>query len=91
MFGKPVATILLIEMEIVVIAWCEQGPPVGRVDAAIAGRTGVEMESMVGASVAALTVYDMTKALSKGIRIEEVELLEKDGGASGSWRRTPGA
>jgi len=50
------------------------------------GRTGVEMEAMTGASVAALTVYDMTKALSKGIRIERVELLEKTGGASGTWR-----
>jgi len=49
------------------------------------GRTGVEMESLVGASVAALTVYDMTKALDKGIRIECVELLEKSGGKSGVW------
>ena len=55
--------------------------------ASCGGRTGVEMEAMVGASVAALTVYDMTKALSKGIRIEGVELLEKSGGKSGTWRR----
>ncbi|MEE2941065.1 MAG: cyclic pyranopterin monophosphate synthase MoaC [Planctomycetota bacterium] len=55
--------------------------------ASCTGRTGVEMEAMVGASVAALTVYDMTKALSKGIRIEGVELLEKTGGKSGAWRR----
>ena len=45
------------------------------------------MEAMVGASVAALTVYDMTKAISKGIRIEGVELIEKTGGKSGAWRR----
>jgi cyclic pyranopterin phosphate synthase len=51
------------------------------------GRTGVEMEAMVGASVAALTVYDMTKALSKGIAIERVELLAKSGGKSGDWTR----
>ena len=51
------------------------------------GLTGVEMEAMVGASVAALTVYDMTKALSKGIVIERVELLAKSGGKSGDWRR----
>lgn len=50
-------------------------------------RTGVEMEAMVGASVAALTVYDMTKALSKAIRIERVELLAKSGGKSGDWTR----
>ena len=51
------------------------------------GRTGVEMEAMAGASLAALTVYDMTKALAKGIRLETVELLEKTGGKSGVWRR----
>ncbi len=50
------------------------------------GKTGVEMEAMVGASLAALTVYDMTKGLDKGIRVESVELLEKTGGKSGSWR-----
>ena len=50
------------------------------------GRTGVEMEAMTGASVAALTVYDMTKALTKGIVVERIELLEKTGGKSGSWR-----
>ena len=62
-----------------------------RCRAACTGRTGVEMEAMVGASVAALTVYDMTKALSKGIRVETVELLEKVGGKSGLWRREEGA
>lgn len=51
------------------------------------GPTGVEMEALVGASAAALTIYDMTKALSKGIALERVELLEKDGGRSGAWRR----
>ena len=50
-------------------------------------RTGVEMEALTGACVAALTVYDMTKALGHGIRIEAVELLEKRGGRSGEWRR----
>lgn len=50
------------------------------------GRTGVEMEAMTGASVAALTVYDMTKGLDHGIRIDGVELLEKAGGRSGHWR-----
>lgn len=55
------------------------------------GRTGVEMEAMTGAAVAALTVYDMTKGLDKGIRLEAVELLEKSGGRSGSWRADPGS
>jgi len=54
--------------------------------ATVAG-TGVEMEAMVAASVAALTIYDMTKALDKGIRIREVELVSKSGGKSGPWRR----
>lgn len=55
--------------------------------AANRGRTGVEMEAMVGAAVAALTVYDMVKALDHGITIEKVELVEKRGGRSGTWRR----
>jgi cyclic pyranopterin phosphate synthase len=54
--------------------------------ATVAG-TGVEMEAMVAASVAALTVYDMTKALDKGIRISEVKLLRKSGGKSGEYER----
>lgn len=49
------------------------------------GRTGVEMEALTGASVAALTVYDMCKGLDKGIVIREVRLLEKTGGKSGDW------
>jgi cyclic pyranopterin phosphate synthase len=51
-------------------------------------RTGVEMEALVGASAAALTVYDMTKALDHSITIERIELLSKSGGKSGLWRRS---
>jgi len=51
------------------------------------GPTGVEMEALTAVSVAALTVYDMTKALDKSITIEKVQLLEKTGGKSGSYRR----
>jgi cyclic pyranopterin phosphate synthase len=51
------------------------------------GKTGVEMEAMTAASVAALTIYDMTKALDKEIEIREVHLLEKTGGKSGTFRR----
>jgi cyclic pyranopterin monophosphate synthase len=50
--------------------------------------TGVEMEALVAASVAALTVYDMCKALDKGIEIREVVLQKKSGGKSGGYRRT---
>ena len=59
-----------------------------RATAATVAETGVEMEAMVAASVAALTVYDMTKALDKGIRIREVALVSKSGGKSGEWRRS---
>ena len=53
--------------------------------ASLAGKTGVEMEAMVAASTALLTIYDMAKALDKGMVIEEVRLLEKSGGKSGHW------
>ncbi len=53
--------------------------------AAAEGRTGVEMEAMTGAAGAALTLYDMSKALDKGIRIEGLRLLRKSGGKSGPW------
>lgn len=51
------------------------------------GRTGVEMEAMMAVSIAALTVYDMSKAVDRWISIGSVELLEKSGGKSGSLRR----
>ena len=55
--------------------------------ATITGPTGVEMEALTAASVAALTVYDMTKALDKGIEIQDVYLLSKEGGESGNFTR----
>jgi cyclic pyranopterin monophosphate synthase len=58
-----------------------------RATAATTAQTGVEMEAMVAASVAALTIYDMTKALDKGIRIREVALVSKSGGKSGEYKR----
>lgn len=56
-----------------------------RARAVYAGKTGVEMEALTAASVALLTVYDMVKAIDRGMRIEGVRLLRKEGGASGSW------
>jgi cyclic pyranopterin phosphate synthase len=50
-------------------------------------RTGVEMEALTAASIAALTVYDMVKGIEKGLEIESVVLLEKTGGKSGDWHR----
>ena len=52
------------------------------------GRTGVEMEALTAASVALLTIYDMCKAVDRGMRIEGVRLLEKEGGKSGHWVAT---
>ena len=53
--------------------------------ASLSGKTGIEMEAMVAASTALLTIYDMAKALDKGMVIGEVRLLEKLGGKSGHW------
>ncbi|MDH4334432.1 MAG: bifunctional molybdenum cofactor biosynthesis protein MoaC/MoaB [Chloroflexota bacterium] len=58
-----------------------------RAEAAASARTGVEMEALTAASVAALTLYDMAKALQRDIVIERVELLVKEGGKCGSWTR----
>ena len=53
----------------------------------VTARTGVEMEAMVAAAAGALCVYDMVKGIERGVVIERVELLEKSGGRSGTWRR----
>jgi len=57
-------------------------------EARTSGRTGVEMEALTAASVAALTVYDMVKGIERGVEIAEVVLLEKSGGRH-DWRRGP--
>jgi len=57
------------------------------VTAACTGQTGVEMEALCAASAALLTIYDMCKAADRGMRIERVQLEEKHGGKSGSWKR----
>lgn len=54
--------------------------------ASLTGRTGVEMEALTAVSLALLTIYDMAKALDKGMVIEAVRLIEKRGGKSGTWR-----
>ena len=56
------------------------------VTAEMLGRTGVEMEALAGATVGLLTVYDMCKAVDRGMRIEAVRLLEKQGGKSGHYQ-----
>jgi cyclic pyranopterin phosphate synthase len=68
---------------------CENGVAISS-RVATTAVTGVEMEAMVAASVAALTVYDMCKALDKGIEIRDVLLEHKSGGKSGNYRRARG-
>ena len=53
----------------------------------VTGKTGIEMEALTAASIAALTVYDMCKAVDRGMEIMEVRLLKKDGGKTGLWLR----
>ena len=55
------------------------------------GQTGVEMEALTAVAAAALTVYDMVKAIDRGMTIEAIRLEEKAGGASGEWRRRAGS
>jgi cyclic pyranopterin phosphate synthase len=58
----------------------------------VTAQTGVEMEALVATSIACLTIYDMCKAIEKGMHIEGVRLLEKTGGKSGPWKaETPRA
>jgi cyclic pyranopterin monophosphate synthase len=65
----------------------ERGEIALTAEARTTGPTGVEMEALTAASVAALTVYDMVKGLERGAEIAEVRLLEKSGGRSGLWTR----
>ena len=61
-----------------------------RAEAATTGQTGVEMEAMTAASVAALTVYDMVKGVERGVEVTGVRLISKSGGKSGEWSRPMG-
>jgi len=62
-----------------------------RASAATTAQTGVEMEALTAASVAALTIYDMVKGVDRGAEIRLVRLIEKSGGKSGEWHRPPDA
>src|SRR6186997_1181997 len=61
-----------------------------RAEAATTGQTGVEMEALTAASVAALTIYDMVKGVEKGVEIRAIHLVSKTGGKSGEWSRERG-
>jgi cyclic pyranopterin phosphate synthase len=56
----------------------------------VTGKTGVEMEALTAASVAALTIYDMCKAVDRGMEVTDIALLRKEGGQSGNWSREGG-
>jgi cyclic pyranopterin phosphate synthase len=62
-----------------------------RAEAATTERTGVEMEALTAASVAALTIYDMVKSVERGVEIRSIRLISKTGGQSGEWHRTDDA
>lgn len=78
----------VIPIESVKIAFTVEGEGLLRVVSTVKSsyKTGVEMEALTAASVAALTVYDMCKAIDRGMCVEEVRLLEKSGGKSGDYR-----
>lgn len=86
----PLAHPLPLASVDVTFEWVEAGLLQIDAVARTAARTGVEMEAMTAAAVAALTVYDMTKSLEKGIVVESVRLIEKRGGKSGPWRAANG-
>jgi cyclic pyranopterin phosphate synthase len=79
--------IALDHVELELAADREAGLVTIRAEARATARTGVEMEALTAASVAALTLYDMAKALQRDIVVERVELLSKEGGRSGTWPR----
>ena len=85
----PLAHPLALAHVDVTFAWQEDDVLRVEAVATTSAQTGVEMEAMVAASIAALTIYDMTKAVDKGIVVENVRLLSKSGGKSGEWHFEP--
>jgi len=79
--------IALDHVEVDVEADTAAGTVTIRAEAVATARTGVEMEALTAAAVAALTIYDMSKSLQRDVTIEELVLVEKEGGRSGRFRR----
>lgn len=79
-----------LAVEVAGIDFAEVGPGTLQIEARVrvAGKTGVEMEALTAVAAAALTVYDMCKAVDRGMVIADVRLMEKRGGRSGVFRRT---
>ena len=78
--------IALTRVEVEFVTHTEEAAIECRATAQTTGKTGVEMEALTGVSVGLLTIYDMCKAVDRGMRITDVRLLEKQGGRSGHWR-----
>ncbi len=81
----PLCHPLALDAVSVEFAFVEDGVE-ARATASLTGRTGVEMEALTAVSVALLTIYDMAKAIDKGMVLEGIRLMEKRGGKSGDWR-----
>lgn len=81
-----------LPVELARVDLAADGPDRLRIEAQVdvSGKTGVEMEALAAVSIAALTVYDMCKAIDRGMTIEEIALVEKRGGRSGVYRRGEG-
>ena len=83
----PLCHPLMLSKVLVELSLIDEPPSVAiRAEVRCSGQTGVEMEALTAVSVAGLTVYDMAKAVDRGMRIDAVRLREKDGGRSGSVR-----
>ena len=83
----PLCHSLPLDSVSVDFGWLEECVLWVQVTACATARTGVEMEALVGASIAALTIYDMCKAQDKSMSVENVQLISKTGGKSGDWYR----
>lgn len=82
----PLCHPLPLESVTVDVAPCEAGATI-TVTATVTAKTGIEMESVTGAAVGAVALYDMIKGIDRGAEISNVRLLEKSGGRSGVWHR----
>ena len=83
----PLCHPLMLNKVLVELSLVDEPPSVGiRAEVRCSGKTGVEMEALTAVSVAGLTVYDMAKAVDRGMSVDAVRLREKDGGRSGSVR-----
>ena len=84
----PLCHVLLIDSVEISYEWTSSTELTWKAVVKATGKTGVEMEALTAVSVAALTVYDMCKAVDKAIVISDIKLLEKSGGANGSYLRS---